>query len=555
MPHRLATWLLWIGIVLSIARGVGHADELAPPLGKLQFADGDTLVFLGDSITHQCLYTQYVEDYFYTRMPKVHIRFHNSGVGGDRAMDALNRYQRDVAFYKPKYVTVLLGMNDGSYKPYDETVFQTYRRDMTKLVDQIQASGAKPILMTPTMFDARAKRMRDPKAPAEPTELYNATLAYYGAWLREQAVERGLGFVDMYSPLNNLTLESRETDPKFTMIRDAVHPDAPGQLVMAFALLSDLGVPRVVSNIMLSRAANDGVTSKVSGGSIRDAHFTSDGLEFTFAADGLPLAIPEEAQIGAKLTSLGHRLSREAIEIHGLEPGKYQLLIDGEPIGQYDATTLERFVELQANAKTPQYKQAQAVVALNRERNESVMNPLRNLWRDRKILDRAEESVVGHARRCETEANDPSAGEKAGRFRRASGGLRCPGQELRRSHLPAEPAPGAEVPIRATGRNEVKPEDSRPMTGSQSSVRLAALFALALLLSLAGLAGLKAAQAENWPQWRGPNNDGISTETNLPTTWSRTENVAWRLEMPGSAGSTPVVWGDRIFSPAPKMPT
>ena len=263
MPHRLATWLLWIGIVFSIAPGVGHADELAASLGKLQFADGDTLVFLGDSITHQCLYTQYVEDYFYTRMPKVHIRFHNSGVGGDRAMDASESIQRDVAFYKPKYVTVLLGMNDGSYQPYDETVFQTYRRDMTKLVDQIQASGAKPILMTPTMYDARAKRMRDPKAPAEPTELYNATLAYYGAWLREQAVERGLGFVDMYSPLNNLTLESRETDPKFTMIRDAVHPDAPGQLVMAFALLSDLGVPRMVSNIMLSRAADDGVTSEV----------------------------------------------------------------------------------------------------------------------------------------------------------------------------------------------------------------------------------------------------------------------------------------------------
>ena len=37
MPHRLATWLLWIGIVLSIAREVGHGDELVRLLGKLQF--------------------------------------------------------------------------------------------------------------------------------------------------------------------------------------------------------------------------------------------------------------------------------------------------------------------------------------------------------------------------------------------------------------------------------------------------------------------------------------------------------------------------------------
>lgn len=56
-----------------------------------------------------------------------------------------------------------------------------------------------------------------------------------------------------------------------------------------------------------------------------------------------------------------------------------------------------------------------------------------------------------------------------------------------------------------------------------------------------------AVRAENWPQWRGPKNNGISNETNTPTKWSKTENVAWRLPMPGPAGATPVVWGERIF--------
>lgn len=53
--------------------------------------------------------------------------------------------------------------------------------------------------------------------------------------------------------------------------------------------------------------------------------------------------------------------------------------------------------------------------------------------------------------------------------------------------------------------------------------------------------------AENWPQWRGPRNDGVSHETGLPTVWSNSQNVAWRLPLPGSAGATPVVWEDRIF--------
>lgn len=56
-----------------------------------------------------------------------------------------------------------------------------------------------------------------------------------------------------------------------------------------------------------------------------------------------------------------------------------------------------------------------------------------------------------------------------------------------------------------------------------------------------------AAHAENWPNWRGPANDGISGEKNLPVKWSKDENVAWRLELPGAAGATPVIWGDRIF--------
>lgn len=59
--------------------------------------------------------------------------------------------------------------------------------------------------------------------------------------------------------------------------------------------------------------------------------------------------------------------------------------------------------------------------------------------------------------------------------------------------------------------------------------------------------GAAFAHADNWPQWRGPTLDGISKESNLPTEWSREKNIAWTLPMPGMGGSTPVVWGERIF--------
>ena len=67
--------------------------------------------------------------------------------------------------------------------------------------------------------------------------------------------------------------------------------------------------------------------------------------------------------------------------------------------------------------------------------------------------------------------------------------------------------------------------------------------AACVVLSLAAMS----AQAENWPQWRGPNLDNISHETNLPISWDRTKNVAWKLPLPGPGGASPIVWGDRIF--------
>jgi outer membrane protein assembly factor BamB len=59
--------------------------------------------------------------------------------------------------------------------------------------------------------------------------------------------------------------------------------------------------------------------------------------------------------------------------------------------------------------------------------------------------------------------------------------------------------------------------------------------------------GFSKALAENWPQWRGPALNGVSAEKNLPTTWTTEENVTWKLPMPAFSGSTPIIWGDRIF--------
>ncbi len=53
--------------------------------------------------------------------------------------------------------------------------------------------------------------------------------------------------------------------------------------------------------------------------------------------------------------------------------------------------------------------------------------------------------------------------------------------------------------------------------------------------------------ADNWPQWRGPTLNGVSNEKNLPWRWSKEENIAWKLALPGLSAATPAIWEDRIF--------
>lgn len=371
--------LLALLVSISVA---ASAEDFPAPLAKLELEDGDSIVFLGDSITHQCLYTQYVEDYFYTRFPGMRLKMHNSGVGGARAWDALQRFDDDVAAYKPKYVSVLLGMNDGTYIPYHDETFQTYRQDMMRVVEQIKATGATPVLMTPTMFDARAARMNPRRQrEADSVALYNSVLAYYGTWCREVAMEGGLGFVDMWGPLNNITFEQRKIDPKFTLIADAVHPGAAGQVVMATAMIEHLGLSRRVSTIRVSKNAEGEWTGTGTGGKLTDLKETDLGLEFVWQANSLPWILPEEAADGVRLTRLGHKLSGEMVEVHGLIPGRYELSIDGQVVGTYTSDALGRHIELQGNAKTPQYQQGLAVAMKNKERNDKAVRPLRDEWR------------------------------------------------------------------------------------------------------------------------------------------------------------------------------
>jgi outer membrane protein assembly factor BamB len=74
-----------------------------------------------------------------------------------------------------------------------------------------------------------------------------------------------------------------------------------------------------------------------------------------------------------------------------------------------------------------------------------------------------------------------------------------------------------------------------------------ALLSLAGSLAFAGATVASPAPNENWPQWRGPLQNGVAPEANPPTTWSETNNVKWKVKLPGSGVATPIIWDNLVF--------
>jgi lysophospholipase L1-like esterase len=142
--------------------------------------DGDTVVFFGDSITNQRLYTVFTETYVLTRFPRMRVAFVHSGWSGDRVTGGFGgpidlRLDRDVFAYGATVITIMLGMNDAEYHPYEDSVFNIFANGYRHILDRIKATAlqARVTLLEPSPYD-------DVTRPPEFTGGYNAVLLKYG---------------------------------------------------------------------------------------------------------------------------------------------------------------------------------------------------------------------------------------------------------------------------------------------------------------------------------------------------------------------------------------
>jgi lysophospholipase L1-like esterase len=352
---------------------------------SFELKEGETFLFLGDSITHKGFYTSYVETYFVTCYPERKLKFINAGISGDKAKDALDRFEEDVAIHKPNYVSIMLGMNDGGYKDFDQEIFKVYKNDMAEVLKSIQKLNATAIVITPTNFDQQQYTRRTAEPDFRFNRLkasnhYNATMAFFGAWMREEAMKHQLPFINFWGPLNDLTVSQRESEPEFTFNQDSIHPEAPGHAIMAASFITDLSVDRKAVSALNATYLKGEWKLKAKNGHVSNIQGNPETLSFDFKAGSLPWVLPEEAALGYALTKSGHKLSNERLSISGLSPGSYRISINGQDLGKkFSHLQLEKKIELQENKLTPQYQQAAQVAILIQQKFHESIVPYRNL--------------------------------------------------------------------------------------------------------------------------------------------------------------------------------
>jgi lysophospholipase L1-like esterase len=198
--------------------------------------NGDTVAFLGDSITSQG--NKYPAGYVNLVMKGLEIcgvsaKKIPAGIGGHKSVQMNERLDRDVISKKPQWMTFSCGVNDVWHDRNGTGVpLEKYQRLVGDIFDRCAAAGIEVIVLTATMIT------EDPEAKE------NKKLAAYNDWLRAEAKRRNLRLADLNAAMQALLAEIRKTDktPGNKLTKDGVHMAYKGNCMMAWGVLKAMGV-------------------------------------------------------------------------------------------------------------------------------------------------------------------------------------------------------------------------------------------------------------------------------------------------------------------------
>jgi lysophospholipase L1-like esterase len=378
---------LWQQFAFPISLAAALTAPAQAADNSFALKNGDRVVFYGDSITDQRMYTILTEEYAVTRFPKLDLTFTHSGWGGDRVTGGGGgpidlRLDRDVTPYHPTVVTVMLAMNDGSYRAYDDGIFHTFSTGYEHLVAKIRKDnpGVRLTLIQPSPFDdvTRAPNFEGG---------YNAVLVRYGQFVGQLAGTVNGTVADLNTPVVAMLTKANaaSADVAKKILPDRVHPGWGGHLLMAEGLLRAWNAPSLVSAVTIDAASGKATAENASVAKVNRG--AAGAISWTETEDSLPFPIdppdPRNADsynLALQSSDFVAALDQETLTATGLTQPQYKLQIDGKDVGSFTREQLAAGVNL-ATLQTPMLRQAEMVADLT-IRHAAVHN---QRWRDYQV--------------------------------------------------------------------------------------------------------------------------------------------------------------------------
>jgi lysophospholipase L1-like esterase len=362
-PMAQKRWIILnclCALVLAACTTTAHCQKFA-------LKDGDTVVFYGDSITAQRLYTKYVEEFLLTRYPKLHLRFVNAGVPGDTvhggyAGTMAERVQRDVAPFQPAMITVMLGMNDGGWGQGSPQIDVAFQMGYRSLLDALHkaAPGAALTLIAPTPYDEITHGTEFP-GYSRVIDKFADDVSRIGAELQVSG-DKTVLLADFHRPLTDSLKRAKTQFPQLAplIIPDRIHPSETGHWIMAESLMSAWHINPVVSRLALDAGRVEVISKDRT--TVTNLERLGDGLKWTQIDDALPLPLDFNNAMTPMLLKISDiiQLNQMILRIESLKPGQYELSIDGKAVSTFSREELQRGVNL-ALYKTPMLDQARAI--------------------------------------------------------------------------------------------------------------------------------------------------------------------------------------------------
>lgn len=309
----------------------------------VELRDAETIVFTGDSITEQHLWTAMVETYLTTRYPAKTLTFHNAGWGGDTARGGNARLERDVLGLRPTLAFVAYGMNDGAYTTFDQWILDAWLPPLRSIVGRLEAAGARSMLIAPSPVDPHDEKTRW-------LDGYNATLERMGAALRITGTELDVPVADTYAPVAAaMRLAASASPAQESLVPDGIHPDIAGHLAMAHGILAALAPPPVVAELAV-KAGRAPVTVPLS-------------------LPVQPFWVPEKARRALPLVSFQRDFNRFTLRIADWPTGALcHFAVDGRPVATLTAADVRAGVDLSLLDAAPWARKGKALWELSQRR-------------------------------------------------------------------------------------------------------------------------------------------------------------------------------------------